>query len=70
MSAPPYLSSLEEILVDRPMPKALDGALDKAWKLPVKRGHILLNRLSEGDSTGDSAYTGEGILSYLTGLIS
>ena len=33
MLAPPHASSLEEVLVALPVPKALAGTLDKAWTL-------------------------------------
>ena len=54
----------------RPMPKSLDGALDKAWMLPAERGRILLNRPSEEDTTGASVDMGEGLIIYLTGIVS
>ena len=70
MSAPPHVSSLEEELVACPMPKALDGSLDKAWMLPAEQGRLLLNLLYKEDPTGASSNTGEGLLAYLTGLMS
>ena len=70
MSAPPHASSLEEVLVARPVPKSLSGVLDEAWTLLAEQGCILLNRPSEGYPTCYSANTGEGLLTYLTGIVS
>ena len=52
------------------MTKALSGALDREWALPPNRGRLLLNHPSKGDPTGASANPGEGLLDYLTGLVS
>ena len=70
MSAPPHDSSLKEVLVARPVPKALDGALNKVWMLPDERGCLLLNHPSEGDPNEASANSDEGLLAYLKGLVS
>ena len=70
MLVPQHASSLEEVLVACPVPKALARALNKAWTLPAERGHLILNCPSEGDPTGASADLGEGLPAYLTGLMS
>ena len=69
MSAPLYDSSLDKVLVSRPMPKALDGGLEKAWTLLSEQGRIILNLLSKGDPTRASANTGEVLFTYLTDLV-
>ena len=70
MSAPPHASSLEKVMMALPMPKALSGALNRLWMLPAERGLLLLNLPSKGGPTGASANLGEGLLTYLTGLMS
>ena len=70
MSAPPHASSLDKVLVARPMPKSLSQALNKLWMLTAERDRLLLNRLSKGGPIGASTNTGEGLLAYLTGLVS
>ena len=70
MSAPMSTSSLEEVLVACPVPKALTAALDKAWTSPTERGRLPFNRLSEGETFRPSPKSGEGLLAYLTGLVS
>ena len=52
-----------------PVTKSLDRALDKAWILLAKQGHLLLNRPSYEDTTGASADLGEGLLACLTGIV-
>ena len=54
----------------RPISKSLAGALDKAWTFPDERGRQILNHPSKGDLTGASDKSGEGLLAYLTGLVS
>ena len=68
--APMLTSSLEEVLVACTVPKALTAALDKAWTSPTERGRLLFNRPSEGKTFRPSSQSGEGLLSYLTGLVS
>ena len=52
------------------MPKSLSQALNKVWMLTAERDRLLLNRLSKGGPIGASTNTGEGLLAYLTGLVS
>ena len=63
-------SSLEEFLVACPVPKALVGALNKAWTLLTERGRLSFNCLSNGETFRPSADSGEGLLACLTGLVS
>ena len=62
-------SSLEEVLVASPVPKALTAALDKAWTSPTERGRLPFNQPSEGKTFRPSPKSGEGLLAYLTGLV-
>ena len=52
------------------MPKALTGALDKAWTLSTERGCLPFNHPSDGKNFRPSAESGEGLLAYLTYLVS
>ena len=70
MMAPLHTSSLEEVMVARPMPKVLSGALDRAWTFLAEQGRLLLNRPSEGDPIGASADSGDVLLAYLADLVS
>ena len=70
MSEPLYASSLEEVLVDRPVPKDLSRSPNRAWNLMPKQGCLLLNLPSEGDPTGASANSDDVLLAYLTGIVS
>ena len=70
MSAPMSTSSLEEVLVACPVPKALTGAFNKAWTSPTDRGRLPFNRPYEGETFRPSPESGEGLLAYLTGLVS
>ena len=63
-------SSLEEVLVACPVPKALTAALDKDWTSSTERGRLPFNRPSEGETFRPSSESGEGLLAYLTGLVS
>ena len=63
-------SPLEDIMVACPIPKALTTALDKAWTSPTERGRLPFNRPSEGETFRTSSKSGEGLLAYLTVLVS
>ena len=63
-------SSLKEVLVACPMPKALAGSLEKVWILPTEQVRLLLNYPYENEPSRPSAGLGEGLLTYLTGLVS
>ena len=70
MSDPMSDFSLEEVLVACPIPKALTAALDKAWTSPTERGLLPFNCPSEGETLRPSPESGEGLLAYLTRLVS
>ena len=70
MLAPMSTSSLEEVLVAWPVPKALTAALDKSWTSPTERDRLPFNRPSEGKTFRPSPKSSEGLLAYLTGLVS
>ena len=70
MPSPPHASSLDEVLMSHSMLNALARSLDKAWRLPLEQGRILLNHPYEGDPTGASVDTGKGLLTFLTGFVS
>ena len=61
-------SSLEEVLVACPVPKALAAALDKAWTSPTEQGLPPFNFPSEGETFRPSPKSDEGLLAHLTGL--
>ena len=61
-------SSLEEVLVACPVPKALAAALDKAWTSPTEQGLPPFNFPSEGETFRPSTKSDEGLLAHLTGL--
>ena len=61
-------SSLEDVLVACPIPKALTTTLDKAWTSPTERGRLPFNRPSEGKNFMPSSESGEDLLAYLTGF--
>ena len=63
-------SSLEDVLVACPIPKALTAALDKAWTSPTERGRLPFNQPSEGETFRPSSESGEDLLAYLTILVS
>ena len=63
-------SSLEEVMVACPVPKALTAPLDKAWTTPTERGHLPFNCPSEGKTFRTSSKLGEDLLAYLTGFAS
>ena len=69
MWAPMSTFSLEEVLVAFPVPKALTAVLDKAWKSPTERGRLPFNHLSEGENFRPSPESGEGLFTYLSGLV-
>ena len=58
-------SSLEDVLVACPIPKALTTALDN-----MERGRLPFNGPSEGETSRPSSESGEDLLAYLTGLVS
>ena len=70
MSAPMSTAFLEEVLLACPIPKPLTAALDKAWTSPTKRGRLPFNRPSEGETFRPSPESSQGLLAYLTGLVS
>ena len=70
MADPMKTSSLEDVLVAYPIPKALTAALDKAWTSPTERGRLPFNHPSRGETFRPSSESGEGLLAYLTGLVS
>ena len=53
-----------------PMPKALAEALGKAWTLSTEQGRLPFNHPSDGKTFRPSAESGEGLLTYLTYLVS
>ena len=63
-------SSLEDVLVACPVPKALTAAFDKAWTSPMERGRLPFNHPSKGETLRSSSESGEDLLAYLTGLVS
>ena len=70
MLAPMSTSSLEEILVTCPVPKVLTAALNKAYTSLMVRGRLPFNCPSEGENFRPPPESGEGLLAYLTGLVS
>ena len=61
---------LEDVLVACPMPMALARPLNKAWTMLIERGRLLFNHPSENEPSRPSADSGDGLLAYLTGLVS
>ena len=63
-------SSLEEVLVVCPITKALEWALDKACLLSLERDRLPFNHPSQDEPSRPSADLSEGLLTYLTSLVS